>query len=139
MKEDDKYTLFVYGTLMWQEVLSSVIGRICPMEKALLKGFKRCRIKGQIYPGIKKDPDSTVRGQLIRGLNEKDLQRLDRFEGQEYKRIKVTVINSHGEKEEVFTYVIKEEYLSILEDFEWRESDFTEDKRARFLRREFLD
>jgi len=112
--------LFAYGTLMWPEVIYDLLGRSIPMENALLKGYKRCRIKRVAYPGLKKDDSSEVRGKLLRDLTPTDLKRLDRFEGVEYERILVDVQTEKGQ-ERAFVYIIKPEYVDILEEAPWDE------------------
>jgi hypothetical protein len=39
---------FVYGTLMFPEVLQALINRVPRMEPAAIQGFQRYRIKGQV-------------------------------------------------------------------------------------------
>jgi gamma-glutamylcyclotransferase (GGCT)/AIG2-like uncharacterized protein YtfP len=136
MSRERKYSLFVYGTLMWQEVLRTVIGRTCPMEEALLDRYKRCRIKGAFYHGLRQVGNSTVKGRVIRGLSKRDLAMIDRVEGDAYKRIRVRVRTPvHGD-EEVFTYIIKEAYLEILVDQEWHETDLSVVELRRLLHEE---
>jgi hypothetical protein len=56
---------FVYGTLMAPEVLKALINRVPPMKPAVIKGFRRYRVKGQVFPAIVPDlADSQVDGQV---------------------------------------------------------------------------
>lgn len=57
----------VYGTLMAPEVLKVLIKRVPPMRPATLRGYMRCRIKGEVFPAIVPDAASEVRGQVSRG------------------------------------------------------------------------
>ncbi len=136
MPSKKRYTLFVYSTLLWDEVVSQLIGRKPVTEEALLDGYKRCRIKGAFYPGLRQVGSSTVKGRVIRGLSKRDLAVIDRFEGDAYKRIRVRVRTPvHGD-EEVFTYIIKEAYLEILVDQEWHETDLSVVELRRLIHEE---
>ena len=132
------YNLFVYGTLMWPEVVQAILGRAVAAEDALLKGFKRCRMKGVLYPGLKRDQASSVKGKLLRGLTDEDFQRLDKFEGDEYERISSKVQTRHG-LVEAYVYLTKEEFLDSLEDIPWYEEDITEAEKRLFFRDEDID
>ena len=53
--------VFVYGTLMYAPVLHALLQRIPSQSKAVIKGFKRYNIRGQVFPGvIQSTPDSQV-------------------------------------------------------------------------------
>ncbi|KAL5504301.1 hypothetical protein ACEPAH_8375 [Sanghuangporus vaninii] len=103
----ESFAAFFYGTLLHPKVLKRVIGndgthlRICP---AILPEHTRHHIKNCDYPGVvpyKKSrqlfdrdltPDErSVRGNLVIGLSEKDIEFLDVFEGDEYIREKTRV------------------------------------------------
>ncbi|RMG69751.1 MAG: gamma-glutamylcyclotransferase, partial [Nitrospirae bacterium] len=56
--------LFVYGTLMWADVLKAVIGRIPLMEDAVIEGYRRVKIRDAIYPALIRAPSFSVRGKL---------------------------------------------------------------------------
>ncbi len=43
---------FVYGTLMADEVVSLLIRRVPKAQPAVLSGYKRYRVKGQVFPAI---------------------------------------------------------------------------------------
>ncbi|KAJ8588456.1 hypothetical protein M405DRAFT_769110 [Rhizopogon salebrosus TDB-379] len=98
---------FFYGTLMHPEILKRVIGndgdelQMCP---ALLLDYTRHQVKDEDYPGILPYSQSrvmfdrdlnleekSVRGSLVTGLSEKDVQLLDIFEGDQYTREVVSV------------------------------------------------
>ncbi|GLB40394.1 putative gamma-glutamyl cyclotransferase, AIG2-like [Lyophyllum shimeji] len=93
---------FFYGTLMHPKVLQRVIQHkgaeleICP---AILLDYTRHRVKRAEYPGIipyeqgralcdreLEAEEKTVRGTLVTGLSQKDMEILDIFEGSEYIR-----------------------------------------------------
>ncbi|KDQ57333.1 hypothetical protein JAAARDRAFT_35959 [Jaapia argillacea MUCL 33604] len=98
---------FFYGTLLHPTILKRVIGNdgshleICP---AILLDHTRHHIKGADYPAVvpyerskilfdhELEPeDRSVRGTLVTGLSQSDIDFLDTFEGNEYVRTTVHV------------------------------------------------
>ncbi|KAI0041918.1 hypothetical protein FA95DRAFT_1525981 [Auriscalpium vulgare] len=98
---------FFYGTLMHPKILKRVIDNegshleICP---AVLMDYTRHHVKDADYPAIlpheksekllKRElnlEEKSVRGTLVTGLTESDLELLDIFEGNEYVRTLVAV------------------------------------------------
>lgn len=47
-----KKPLFVYGTLLSDEVLGVLLGRIPKSKDVYLKGFHRFKLQGRVYPAI---------------------------------------------------------------------------------------
>ncbi|KZP11022.1 hypothetical protein FIBSPDRAFT_195475 [Athelia psychrophila] len=106
MNPDRPYAAFFYGTLMHPEILKRVIGndgthlKIC---SAILLDHTRHQIKHADYPAVipyskskslfnreLSPEDKSVRGSLVTGLSESDVQLLDVFEG-DYTRDLVPV------------------------------------------------
>ncbi|MCK9895884.1 gamma-glutamylcyclotransferase family protein [Frankia sp. AgB32] len=50
--------LFVYGTLMFPEVLSTLIGRVPVMEPASAPGWRAAPLRDRVYPGLVRQPDA---------------------------------------------------------------------------------
>jgi len=44
--------IFVYGSLMYPSVLTALLGRCPPAQAAVLTGFRRLRIRGEVYPAL---------------------------------------------------------------------------------------
>jgi gamma-glutamylcyclotransferase (GGCT)/AIG2-like uncharacterized protein YtfP len=91
-------SLFVYGTLMSPEVVNVLLGRVPPHEPAVLRGdFARHPVRSRVYPGMvfvnsrKNEGAAAVHGLLYSQLSPSEMERLDWFEGDTYKRIDVTV------------------------------------------------
>jgi hypothetical protein len=144
------HTAFFYGTLMAPKVLHRVcrgpanpstlsISNSLTIRPALLKLYRRHRVKNADYPAIIPHNSSTVRGTLVQGLTDGDIWRLDIFEGDEYerKKVKVRVItdntshepteNQLGEEFEAESYIwIAGEHQ--LEDSEWDFDEFMREK-----------
>lgn len=68
---------FVYGTLMYPEVLQALLDRQPRQSAALIRGFKRYCIQGQVFPGtIASTPDSQViPTRLLATASNRQLQR----------------------------------------------------------------
>ena len=84
--------LFVYGTLLSEEIRSSVLQRDFSTCEAELTGFKRI-IPTRGYPYIIPDINERIRGLLLRDLDSLTMARLDEYEeeGILYHRRSVTV------------------------------------------------
>jgi gamma-glutamylcyclotransferase (GGCT)/AIG2-like uncharacterized protein YtfP len=83
--------LFVYGTLLFPEVLYAVSGESPDGAAARLAGYERRLVRGAAYPAILPSPGGRVEGWLWRGLSAAALSRVDRFEGTIYRRQSVRV------------------------------------------------
>ena len=87
--------LFVYGTLMFPEVISALLGSSDVLTRAIpctLSGFQRVSLEGRAYPGLLKlDEHAEVLGLLIPILKPEDWIILDDYEGEEYDLVDVIV------------------------------------------------
>jgi len=110
--------LFAYGTLMWPEVLESVIGRSGAGIPASLDGYRRVRIKGAHYPAVVPSRNDTVTGLLYAGLSEGEFRNLDRFEGEEYERLSVCVAGMEAE-----VYVLSSAWMHLADSRSWNPED----------------
>ncbi len=91
--------LFVYGTLMDDDVLGRVVGRPVPASRigvAFVDGFRRVYVKGSYFPILIEADGATVEGRLITGLGAQAVQRLTRFEGRQFQLKRLTVRLAHG-------------------------------------------
>ena len=89
-------SIFVYGSLLFDEVIQAVTGKIFRSQKALLDGYRRYMVMdGSLprgYPGIVKQPGYTVLGKLLLQVDDQSQALLDIFEGKEYTRAIVDVL-----------------------------------------------
>ncbi|KAL6691543.1 AIG2-like family domain-containing protein [Trichoderma pleuroticola] len=141
---------FFYGTLMAPEVFFSVcygdkqppqaIQDLHTFTPAILDGYCRHRVQYADYPAIVAEEGHCVRGMYATGLTEANLQKLDIFEGSEYKRIntKVKLLKLEGEKEvegevkEASVYVFLN--ANDLEKREWDFEEFRQQKMQMWTR-----
>ena len=99
--------LFVYGTLIDDPTVRSVLGRVPRSRQAVLKGFRRTGHEKGPWVVAEPDPAAEIRGKILEGLSEGEVDRFDKFEGVDlgfYRRIAVhiEVGTSHVE---AWTYV----------------------------------
>lgn len=118
---------FVYGTLMAPEVLSLLIKRVPPMKPAYIKGYKRYRVKGQVFPAIVRDtPEAQVAGQVLLGLNDKEFHILDVYESEEYYKETVKSVLEDGTEVDAMVYIWHDKFRPRLEPGAWDYSEWRE-------------
>ena len=127
--------LFVYGTLMVEEVASRVIAGRYRHAPATLPGYARWKIKGEEYPGIARAPESSVAGVVWFDVTASDLARLDAFEGEEYDRAEVQVLVAGGARLAAAVYRVRDSHLHRLDDSEWDRDHFERLGLSRFMER----
>ena len=115
-------TLFVYGTLLFPAIMRRVVGRVLPSEPAVLRGYRRRRVRNEVYPGVLPSLGSNVKGKLCRGLDGATLCLLDAFEGPEFERRRVQVMTAGGLRG-AFVYVLTRTSRRFATE-DWVERDF---------------
>ena len=129
--------LFVYGSLINQEVLACLIEGPFRKIEATLDAYKRVKVNNATFPALIRDNKSRVEGLLIFGLTPGQIQTLDDFEGDYYKRITVEVNTKDKQREQCETYLFRDEYQHLLKDQEWDNRIFRENHLQAFIRRHF--
>ncbi|KAI9149335.1 AIG2-like protein D [Paramyrothecium foliicola] len=145
-----EFTAFFYGTLMAPEVFFSVcygdqnppaaIRNLHTFTPAILDDYCRHRVQQAAYPGIIPEEGHCVRGMYATGLTDANMQKLDYFEGSEYRRdqVKVTLLKEQdgqevkGEVKETSVYVFL--YPNDLEEKEWDFEHFRKEKMQMWTR-----
>lgn len=97
--------VFTYGSLMFDAVWSLVVSGSYGSMEGHLDRHARFAIDGEDYPGMVPLDGSRVAGVLHLDVDAEDLQRLDHFEGDDYRRAVVTVTGIDGLAREAETYV----------------------------------
>lgn len=106
------------------------------IQPAILRDYCRHRVRNADYPGVIPQEGESVRGTYVTGLTDADIQRLDYFEGSEYRRNKVRAVTlAEGEthagpdaKEvdtETYVYTAGD---GRLEKGEWDFEDFVKNR-----------
>ncbi|KAF8036701.1 hypothetical protein BT93_C2420 [Corymbia citriodora subsp. variegata] len=98
--------VFVYGSLLADDVVGALLKRVPPSSPALLPDFHRFSIRGRVYPAILPLPKHTVSGKVLMGITVPELEVLDTFEDVEYTRttVQVTLLDT-SDKLEAEAYV----------------------------------
>ncbi|KAL7187107.1 hypothetical protein ACSBR1_037221 [Camellia fascicularis] len=85
------HQVFVYGSLLSDEVVRVLLKRVPQSSSAILDGFHRFSIKERIYPAIVPVENKKVTGKVLLGITLPELDILDTFEDVEYNRCTVEV------------------------------------------------
>ncbi|XP_047080965.1 AIG2-like protein D [Lolium rigidum] len=100
------HSVFVYGTLMSEEVVRVLLGRVPPSSPALLPNHQRLSIRGRVYPAILPVDGNQVSGRVFKEITDGELDVLDIFEDEEYVRETVGVsLTDSSETMLAFAYI----------------------------------
>ncbi len=138
--------VFTYGSLMFAPVWRRVVSGDYRALAARLPGFRRQRVRGELYPSLEplaaeEDPlAAAVDGVLYLDVSAADLDALDAFEGEDYRRIETPLLV--GEQipggPAPGTVLVANTYLFIaphkVEPGEWDARHFEQEAMERFLR-----
>ena len=126
--------LFVYGTLMDEEIFQIVAGERPSSDQAVLHGHIRKQVIGEVYPAIIEQSGHEVAGILYYHLTEAALNRLDRFEGDQYDRCSLEVSLQSGQFVDAQVYVFAEKSKRRLAPDNWDYQTFLDTGKELFLR-----
>lgn len=98
--------LFVYGTLQIPAIMQAVTGRHYAERPAVLAGYAAWSLRDAAYPGLCLAAGHRAPGLVLNGLDARVLRRLDRHEGDEYRRLPVWVRLNGGGLVRAQTYVL---------------------------------
>lgn len=118
--------LFVYGTLMDEDVLNRVVGRPVPASSigvAYVDGYRRVYVKDSYFPILIEAENATVEGRLVNGLGARAVQRLIRFEGRQFRLKRLSVRLEHGRAAEAECFLPVAGVAATDEDWDpaiWR-------------------
>ncbi len=121
-------SVFVYGTLLFPEVLEAVIGWRPASRPARLRGWVRLSLRGRPYPGLLPRDGAETPGLLCRSVDAGALARLDHFEGRSYERIELPV-ESDDVPTSAWVYVLAASARNLALEEPWAPELF----RARHL------
>ncbi|XP_051119265.1 AIG2-like protein D [Andrographis paniculata] len=100
------FDVFVYGSLLSDDVVRALLSRVPPSSPALLPHHQRFSIKGRVYPAIIPVQDNKVSGRVLHGITPPEIHILDEFEDVEYERTAVDVLLKDGsEKVQAHAYI----------------------------------
>ena len=132
-----RHALFVYGTLLFPDIMRRVIGRVLPSRPATLHGWARRGVRGERYPGVLPSLREKVEGKLCLGVDGATLQRLDVYEGEQFERRWVHVQTNRG-RSGAFVYALAPTHRAAAID-PWSAENFERHAFARYLDEDGLD
>ncbi|WP_218000523.1 gamma-glutamylcyclotransferase family protein [Nocardia higoensis] len=119
--------LFAYGTLRVDAVLRTLLGRIPDSTPDVLTGWRIARLPDRVYPGLVPAPAGSATGRLLTGLAAAEWTLLDRYEGDEYDLVPVTLASGTA----AMVYVWNES----AEGTEWLLDDFIATELSPYVER----
>lgn len=125
------HALFVYGTLRDPELRERLLSRAVPSSPATLPGYRAARLRNRVYPGLLPAPDATAVGALI-DVDDRELLVLDRFEGEQYRRIGVRV-QAGGEELVAAAWRLRDEFGSFALAEDWSYEAYLADDAHGFV------
>jgi gamma-glutamylcyclotransferase (GGCT)/AIG2-like uncharacterized protein YtfP len=125
--------LFTYGSLMCEDIMAEVAGERLRCSPARLTGYRRFLVRNELYPGLVADPAGTVAGMVYYDITDHGWSRLDRFEGEMYARVPVSVQNENSTRSLVSCYVFRLEFHNLLTATEWDFAAFLRSGKTTFV------
>ena len=126
--------VFTYGSLMFETVWNLVAQGEYEKSDATLANYIRRAVISEAYPAVFRQIDSAgVDGILYFNVTDKDILRLDEFEGQFYTRKQEQVMVENNTLLPAEVYVIKDHYRHIVSENEWDPVHFETTGINRFI------
>jgi gamma-glutamylcyclotransferase (GGCT)/AIG2-like uncharacterized protein YtfP len=117
--------VFTYGSLMFPEVWSVVVGREFKTIGGNVVGYSIFRVRDAVFPGIVAGAeDCTVSGLVYLDVDDKSMARLDRFEDDFYDRLEVTVDCADGVGRAAGAYVVPAKNGHVMTSEPWSAEGF---------------
>jgi gamma-glutamylcyclotransferase (GGCT)/AIG2-like uncharacterized protein YtfP len=120
--------LFVYGTLLHDDVVNMLIGRIPHYLIAKAPGWRTVRIPHKVYPGLVPG-HGEANGKLFTDLTDADWATLDAFEDPAYTLAAVRVLAPL--ETDALAYIWRGEHVNQP----WSTIEFEHDELAEYLNR----
>ena len=126
--------LFAYGSLMFPEIIRSVIGRVPEGRPAIIQGYRRLVVAGESFPGMIKvgESDERVEGLLYMDITSEEWKRIIAFEDEFYELTEVAV-SRLGENLSALAFVVPPAKKSLLAQEQWHPDYFRKHHLGRLL------
>ncbi len=130
--------VFTYGSLMFPEVWCHIVSQEYIAHESTIVGYERRGVVGEHYPALvaanPKAIHDEVRGRLYLNVSAKDLEALDRFEGEQYQRLTLPVKVANGDKLNAEVYLWRRKFNARLSNKPWNLERFKRHGLTRFRR-----
>jgi len=120
---DSKAKLFAYGSLQLPQVFEAVTRLSREGDPAILRGFRRTKLRALGFPAILPADQEETSGILYHSIDDDAWRRLDAFEDDFYDRVSVTIELLDGTSCSAYTYVLAEGFRHMSLDAAWSLSD----------------
>jgi gamma-glutamylcyclotransferase (GGCT)/AIG2-like uncharacterized protein YtfP len=124
---------FAYGTLELPELLRALTGKTYQSTPALLREHRRAMLSDCAYPAVTPARAAAVRGRLYLNLDDASWRLVDAFEGDEYERRAVVVVDSRGNPIDAQAYILRPGLRHQLTSQVWDMRRFRKHHFARYL------
>ena len=101
-------------------------------RRGVLEGYTRLGVRDHVYPGLLQRESNRVDGVVYLDVPASAYERLDRFEGEMYARLTVSIEMDSGGQLTAETYIVRPEYVDGLEEAEWDFSEFLSSGKSKF-------
>jgi hypothetical protein len=123
---------------MFDTVWSRVVTGSYDRSEALLRGYDRKGLLGEVYPVIVPSSVlSQVQGIVYHDVSLSDLTRLDLFEGEYYFRKTEQVVTEKMMIIPAEIYILKEEYYTLISPWKWDPVHFSTTGIHYFIHKHF--
>ncbi len=123
--------VFVYGTLLFSEILEGLTGDTSETREAKLSDYRRCSVKGADYPAIISQKGAFTEGKIVLNVDDYSFEMLRFFEGKEYLCIEVQV-EAESENFNAWVFVWNDS-VERLNDTDWDMSSFKRDTLSDYV------
>lgn len=118
---DAAMELFTYGSLMFPEVWSAVVGREFATIEGTASGYAIYRVRDAVFPAIvAARKESVVRGLVYLDVDDESIARLDRFEDDFYDRLEMAVDCADGKERTAGAYVVPPKNRHVITTEPWK-------------------
>jgi gamma-glutamylcyclotransferase (GGCT)/AIG2-like uncharacterized protein YtfP len=121
--------LFVYGTLRDPDVLGAVLGRSATGLNAAAPGYAVVYYPGRVYPALLRRPGAAAPGRVLTDISLFEIDLLDAFEGDEYRR-EIIAVMIDEELHEAFAYM---PVVAVAGQPDWTLPTWQAEHKARIL------
>jgi gamma-glutamylcyclotransferase (GGCT)/AIG2-like uncharacterized protein YtfP len=117
--------VFTYGSLMFPEVWSVVVGREFKTVAGTAAAYSIFRVRDAVFPGIMAaGAECVVSGLVYLDVDMESIARLDRFEDDFYDRLDMTVDCGDGKQLKAGAYVVPAKNGHLMTSEPWTAEEF---------------